>query len=151
MDDAGATRESREYRLMWGLRMCGRNGRFVMGMLFVGIGVVVLLAQQGIISNEFWRHGWPWIIVVISAAQIVTAGSAGRLSDGVFFGLIGAWLLLVEAHWLGFTYANSWPLTLVAIGASYMVKAVAGTFLPERTSWRVRIGDRERKEGDGHA
>ena len=70
-----------------------------------------MLGQQGIIAHGFWRHGWPWIIVILAAVQIATAGSAQRLADGVVFGLIGVWLVLVVSHWHGLTYSNSWPLT----------------------------------------
>jgi hypothetical protein len=122
--------------------------------MFIAAGVMALLAQQGVIPHHFWRHGWPWIIVVISAVQVVTAATASRLADGVFFGLIGGWLVLVESNWHGLTYANSWPLTLVAVGASYVVKALASSFMPEGSRvrmMRMRIDDRDRPEGGGHA
>jgi hypothetical protein len=80
--------------------------------------------------------------VAIASIQILTATTAGRLADGVFFGCIGVWLVLVESRWHGLTYGNSWPLTLVAVGASYVVKAIAGSFLPETPHVRVTI-DRE--------
>lgn len=150
MDDMRTRRSHRDGRLIWGLHLAGRSARVSMGVMFIALGIVAFLAQQSIIPHEFWRHGWPWIIVIMSAVQIATAGSAGRLADGVFFGLIGGWLVLVESRWQGLTYANSWPLTLVAIGASYVVKAVAGTFLPDGPRRRLR-DDVGSGEGDSHA
>jgi hypothetical protein len=150
MDRVRIARDDRSGRLIWGLHLRGRSGRFATGLILIGLGVVALLGQQGIIPHEFWRHGWPWIVVALAAVQLATAKTVGRLGDGVFFGLIGVWLVLVEAHWRGFTYANSWPLTLVAVGASYVVKAVAGSFLPEGPHVEVLI-DHDRREGGGDA
>ena len=143
----------RDTRLMWGLQLSGRSGSFAMGVILIALGIVALLGQQGIIAHEFWRHGWPWIVVILAAVQIATAGTVGRLADGVCFGLIGVWLVLVESHWHGLTYANSWPLTLVAAGAGHVVKALAGSFLPEGTPARVRMraDERDPREGGGDA
>jgi hypothetical protein len=151
-------RETRDgdARVMWGLQLSGRSGRFAMGVILIALGTLALLAQQGIIAHEFWRHGWPWIIIFIASVQVATARSAQRLADGVCFGLIGVWLLLVETHWRGLTYSNSWPLTLVAVGTAHVVKALAGSFLPEGS--RVRVmrmrmpsDDRDPQKGGGDA
>src|SRR3989442_5072051 len=142
-----------ETRLLWGLQLSGRSGRFAMGVFLIALGTLALLGQQGIIAHGFWRHGWPWIIVILAAVQIATAWSAQRLADGVCFGLIGVWLVLVESHWHGLTYSNSWTLTLVAVGAGHVVNALASSFLPEgpRMRLRMRADERDPHEGGGHA
>jgi len=39
--------------------------------------------------------------------------------------------VMVESHWRGLTWANSWPLVLAAIGAGIVAHAAASLFLPE--------------------
>jgi hypothetical protein len=50
---------------------------------------------------------------------------------------------MVESHWHGLTWGNSWPLALAAIGVGIVTHAIAGLFLPERQSKVVRT----REEG----
>jgi len=152
MSSMRTTRDG-ETRLLWGLELSGRSGRFALGVFLIALGTLALLGQQGIIAHGFWRHGWPWIIVILAAVQIATAGSAQRLADGVVFGLIGVWLVLVVSHWHGLTYSNSWPLTLVAVGAGHVVKALASSFLPEGSRGRLwmRADERGPHEGGGDA
>jgi len=117
MERTRRARDARPARLSWGLFLEGRSGGIAFGLILMGVGVVLLLEQQGLIPNGFWRHGWPWIIVLLAVIQLATARSAGRVRDGVTFALIGGWMVMVESHWRGLTWANSWPLVLAAIGA----------------------------------
>jgi hypothetical protein len=132
---------------IWGLALEGRSGGVGFGLILIGIGVVLWMEQQGLMPPGFWRSGWPWILIILSAVQLVTARTASRIGSAVFFGLIGGWFLLVLAHWHGFTWWNAWPLTLVAAGASTLAQAVAGMFLPERTPKHVVIDGVSGEEG----
>jgi hypothetical protein len=126
-----------------GLFIAGRSGNLGFGLILISLGVVLWLEQQGLITGDFWRHGWPWLIVLLAFIQITTARSASRLGDGVSFALIGVWMLMVESNWHGLTWRNSWPLSLAAIGAGIVVHAIARLFLPESQA-RIRW---DRKEG----
>jgi len=129
-----------------GLFVSGRSGSLAFGLMLVTAGIVLYLEQQNLLPPGFWRHGWPWIIVVVAGIQIVTARSAHRLGDGVSFGLIGAWLLAVQSHWHGLTYRNSWPLSLAAAGVGIVVHAIAALFMPDRGP--VVIRGREEEPSD---
>ena len=125
-----------------GLFIAGRSGNVGFGLILITVGVVLWLQQQGLITHGFWRHGWPWFVVLLAAIQIATARSASRLGDGVSFALFGVWLLMVESHWHGLTWRNSWPLALAAMGVGIVTHAIAGLFLPESQCRAVR----DRKE-----
>jgi hypothetical protein len=126
-----------------GLYIAGRSGSVGFGLILIALGVVLWLEQQGLIPDGFWRHGWPWLIVLLAMIQIATARSASRLGDGVSFALLGGWLLMVESHWHGLTWRNSWPLALAAMGVGIVTHAIAGLFMPD-----VQVGIiRNRKEG----
>ncbi len=132
--------DARGPRLAWGLVLAGRSGNIAFGLILIATGVVLWLTQQGLIASSFWRHGWPWIIVLLAVIQLATARSAHRLGDGVTFGLLGVWLLMVESHWRGLTWENSWPLSLAAIGAGMVARAFASLFLPERPLVQIGTG-----------
>jgi cell wall-active antibiotic response 4TMS protein YvqF len=129
-----------------GLFVEGRSGNFSFGLILIAIGVVLTLQQQGFITRGFWREGWPWIIVFLAVVQLVTARSASRIGDAVSFGLLGGWLLVVQSHWHGLTWRNSWPLALAAMGAGIVAHAIAGLFMRES---RARVLADE-KEGPGN-
>src|SRR5262245_27440046 len=112
-----------------GLFVEGRSGNIGLGIVLVAIGVVLTLQQQGLITRGFWREGWPWIVIFFALVQIVTARTASRIGDGVSFALIGVWLLLVQTHWHGLTWRNSWPLALAAAGTGMIVHAIASLFM----------------------
>jgi hypothetical protein len=126
-----------------GLCIAGRSGNVGFGLILITVGVVLWLQQQGLIPDGFWRHGWPWFIVMLAVIQIATARSASRLGDGVSFALLGGWVLMVESHWHGLTWGNSWPLALAAMGVGIVTHAIAGLFLPESQGRFAR----NRKEG----
>jgi hypothetical protein len=114
-----------------GLFIEGRSGSFGFGLILIAIGVVLTLQQQGFITRGFWKEGWPWIIVFMAAIQIITARTASRLGDGVSFALLGGWMLLIQSHWHGFTWRNSWPIALAAMGVGIVVHVIAGLFMKE--------------------
>ena len=129
-----------------GLLIAGRSGSLGFGLILISVGVVLWLEQQDLLPRGFWRSGWPWIIVLLASIQIVTARTANRLGDGVTFALLGVWLVLVQSHWHGLTWRNSWPLSLAAMGTGIVAHAIAGLFMPD-SHGRVRL---HRKEGTSH-
>ena len=129
-----------------GLFLAGRSGSVAFGLILISLGVVLWLQQQGVITSGFWRHGWPWLIVLLACIQIVTARSASRLGDGVSFALLGVWMVMVESRWHGLTWRNSWPLSLAAIGSGIVAQAIARLFLPD--SRCNAVGDRKEVASD---
>ena len=123
-----------------GFFVARRSGNFGFGLALVALGVLLTVQQLGLMPDGFWRDGWPWVIVFLGAVQVVTARTAGGIGDGVSFALLGVWLLMVESHWYGLTWRNSWPLALAAIGAGIVVHAIAGMFLPESQAKGGREG-----------
>jgi len=128
-----------------------RGGSLILGLCLIALGVFIWLGQQGLNERGFWRDNWPWILITIGVVTLATARSASRVGTGVFWGLLGAWFLIVKSEWHGLTLRNGWPLVLVAIGASVMAQAVAGLFLPEEQPKRLAVDETNRKEDDRDA
>lgn len=112
------------------------------GLLMMAAGVVLLLDQQGIIEIGSIGHWWPLVLVVLGLWKITAPDGERDAAGGAMFMAFGGWLLACNQHWLGLTYANSWPLVFVAMGVKMIVKA-----LTPRHSAAAAAGVKE----DGHA
>ena len=95
------------------------------GLTLVAIGVVFLLSQFGLLPLEFWRSGWPYLVIALGAIQLVVARSPRRVGSGVMTVLCGLWFLIAQRETYGLTWMNSWPLAFVAIGLGMVARAIA--------------------------
>ncbi len=95
------------------------------GLTLVAIGVVFLLSQFGLLPLEFWRSGWPYLVIALGAIQLVVARSPRRVGSGVMTVLCGLWFLIAQREAYGLTWMNSWPLAFVAIGLGMVARAIA--------------------------
>ncbi len=116
-------------------RKCNWGG-LIVGLVLVGLGVVFLLREFGVVSGSIFVSGW-WALLVagLGLAKIVGSRRAKDLGGGVTLTLIGAWLYLAHTGNLGFTYHNSWPLVLVAVGAGMVARTIANQWMPDHTTW----------------
>ncbi len=94
--------------------------RVIWGLFLVGVGVLFLLEQTGVV--EPLGTWWPLILIVIGITNLVER----RLGGALMFFLLGAWFFAVSRGWHGMTYGNSWPLVLVAVGIAIVIKALTG-------------------------
>jgi hypothetical protein len=100
-----------------------RNAKsMIWGFFLVALGSVLLLDRFGMVSIPELGRLWPLILIVIGVTRV----AVGRPASSVTFFLLGAWFLACEFDWYGLTYSNSWPLILVAIGASMVLRAIVG-------------------------
>jgi len=99
----------------------------VAGLLIVGLGIILLVDQTGLLG---WRPSWslwPVLIIAFGFARFAQPHTDGS-RDGGWVLFIGVWLLLSEMGMLRFR--DSWPLILLALGVHKMWKALR----PARTS-----------------
>lgn len=112
------------------MRMDG-DGVFWGGVL-LGLGAIFLLVNAGVLERDILGQWWVAIPLAMGVGRLITARTASAVSEGVFFLLIGAWFLIAVTGWMGLTWRNSWPLALIAVGASMLTEAIAGAFLPAK-------------------
>ncbi len=96
----------------------GPRGGIVTGISIVLVGVVLLLAQVGLINlHLIWRY-WPLFLVVIGTTKLFEATAISQRVWGGMLAFIGVLLL---AHYLGhFRYGidQLWPLFVIGGGLS---------------------------------
>jgi hypothetical protein len=94
------------------------------GLLLVALGVLFMLHRFDVIHlGRVWQW-WPYAVIAIGAFKMATWSSAERVASGFGLVLFGLWFLLTVQRWFGFNWSNSWPLALVAIGLSMVVRAL---------------------------
>lgn len=108
-------------------------GGLTVGLVLLGLGVILLLRELGVITGSIFIPGW-WAlpIVALGVAKLIGARRGKSVGEGVTLTLIGAWLYLAQSGFHGFTYGNSWPLVLVAIGAGMVARAIANPWMSDR-------------------
>jgi hypothetical protein len=94
------------------------------GMILIVIGALFLADRFGAMDLGAWWHFWPATLIVFGVIKLVSGRDGHAWADGVVFALVGLWLLAVEFDWYGLSWSNSWPLVLIAIGASMVTKAL---------------------------
>ena len=102
------------------------------GVFFIGLGVVMLLAQLGWLRGDVMRHAWPLWPAVFGVVQLVLGRTAKSIGDGVFLVLLSGYLYVSNEALYGLGWSRSWPLVLVAIGVAELVKVIASRWLPAR-------------------
>jgi len=106
------------------------------GLWLIGLGGWFLVANLGLFGFD-WANSWPLVIILSGVVTIIApnpgdracAGLTDRL-DGVGPLLVGLWLLATTHHLFGFGWSTSWPLLLVLIGVSTLLKASAALVRP---------------------
>ena len=117
------------------LRRAERRRRRAMGEGRSGFGLFLIFAGVALLVH---RHGWPtwfqfeapWslVIAVIAALALVLARTARSLTRALFLGAVSAWFYACETGWSDFTFRDSWPWLLIALGVAKILH-----FLLERT------------------
>lgn len=113
-------------------RRCSWGG-LAIGLVLLGLGVVLLLREFGVIAGSIFVPGW-WalLIVALGVAKLIGARRGTSVGEGVTLTLIGAWLYMAHTGFHGFTYGKSWPLILAAIGAGMVARAIANLWMSDR-------------------
>ena len=92
------------------------------GVFLIVVGGALLLNGIGVIEfASAWRL-WPVLIIVVGLMHIAEGGDSRERARGLFWILIGSWLLAAELHLFGFTYHNSWPVLLIALGLNILLR-----------------------------
>ena len=96
----------------------------MLGALIVGVGLIILLDNLGIVRvYDIWRF-WPVILIGFGISRILESRHPGGQVWGGLMVLIGAAFLLDNLHILVFDFDVSqliWPLAVIGFGVIYAV------------------------------
>lgn len=114
----------------------------IIGVLLVAAGLALLLDRTGVLPAPWRVSIWPVLLIGYGIARLTEPRRRGR--EGLFFVLAGAWWLAGTAGWLSMTL--TWPLLIVAAGASLVLQAFTAPHADEWSSSRG-FGRRRRVGG----
>ena len=102
------------------------QGQIVVGALVIGLGILFLLDNLDIIDFHHALHFWPSMFIIFGLMKIYDTRSPNGFVVGCLLVLAG---VLMTLNRLGFAYVSwhtMWPLVLIMLGISVVVKAVTG-------------------------
>ncbi|MFH0991140.1 MAG: DUF5668 domain-containing protein [bacterium] len=98
-------------------------GQIAFGVVILVLGILFLLDNLDIYYvGSFWQY-WPLLIIVFGVAKAVAARNSDDLGGAAFWILIGIWLQISIANLWDLSFRETWPLAIVAVGVSMVIKA----------------------------
>jgi predicted membrane protein len=98
--------------------------RTIVGLAFVALGTLFLLDNLGYVdSGSYWRW-WPIVFIGIGLAKLLQPGLHSSKMSGYIFILVGGWLLLSSLDVIPFSPFHFWPVLLVLVGVSMIVRGL---------------------------
>ncbi|WP_296001118.1 DUF5668 domain-containing protein [Rugamonas sp.] len=108
--------------------------QIVIGFCVIGIGLLCLLDNLGLLDIRYTIHFWPTAFIFFGIVKILqTRSVAGAVVGGGMI-LVGG---LMTLHELGFFYVGwntLWPLALILVGLSVVFRSVTGRRVFEPSS-----------------
>ena len=98
--------------------------------VFLGVALMLvgafLLADKLALADtaDAWRW-WPFLPIALGASKLVQSWGTSERGSGAWLIFAGLWFLCVNFRVFGFSYHNSWPVLIVALGVSMVLKAFA--------------------------
>ena len=108
-------------------RRIDANGLF-WGLLLIVVGAAFLVDRFHWV--DLHRY-WPMFLVALGASRLV---SGKQPWSGLWLVLVGLWCQASVSHVFGMSFGSSWPLLLIALGATMVLR----TFFE---GWKVRRGE----------
>jgi hypothetical protein len=119
------------------LRLQGHRAmrRVVAGGALILVGVGTLLHGQGLISREELWLVAPAVVALSGLVRFALAPGLWGLAHALVRFAIAAYLVVVIEHIGGWTFAATWPVLLIALGAGVIARALCGGVRAQEPNW----------------
>ncbi len=99
--------------------------RILWGVVLIAAGCMFLLDRMELYDiGDIW-HYWPAAISLAGLIEILTARGMRDVTRGAMNIVSGAWLYACIDNLWGLTFANSWPIMMIAFGVSVFFNGIA--------------------------
>jgi len=106
--------------LLWGIALVA------LGTIFLADSLAWLDLTQYLGPQTRWWHFVPLLLALGGVIRLLTAHSVRQVVKGLSRIGVGVWLFACLEQLGGLTFANSWPVLLVAAGAQMLVRGWDG-------------------------
>ena len=97
----------------------------VFGVILIGLGVIFLLQNFGVVDAGRPDQWWPLIVIGFGVASLIAPKDAGDASAGVVALAVGAFFLLRNFDVIDWRFRDIWPAFLVLAGVSLIARSLA--------------------------
>ncbi len=101
-------------------------GQIVLGVVVIGLGLLFLLDNLGLIDVRYVFHFWPTVIIIFGVLKIMQSRSTGSYIVGGALVLFGLTLTLKYLGLIYISWKSLWPLLLIALGLSVVLRSLRG-------------------------
>ena len=97
----------------------------VFGVILIGLGVIFLLENLGVVDAGRPDQWWPLIVIGFGVSSLIAPKDAGDASAGVVALAVGAFFLLRNFDVIDWRLQDIWPAFLVLAGISLIARSIA--------------------------
>ncbi|CDG83763.1 LiaI-LiaF-like domain-containing protein [Janthinobacterium agaricidamnosum] len=101
-------------------------GQIVLGVVVIGLGLLFLLDNLNLIDVRYAFRFWPTIIMLFGVLKIMQSRSTGAYIVGGALVLFGLALTLKYLGLIYISWKTLWPLLLIALGFSIVLRSLRG-------------------------
>lgn len=97
--------------------------QLVLGLIVITLGVLFTLDNLGILYAHNYIRFWPILSVLYGVSRIIQCDTVQAKMWGVFWTLVGAFMLLDRLDVIYFSAWDLWPLILIVLGLNLIWRA----------------------------
>jgi hypothetical protein len=96
--------------------------KLAFGLIMIAVGSVFLLDRTDLLELDQLWHYWPALIALSGVIKIISASKTAHVIKGCMEIVIAFWLYASFEHLWGWSFHNSWPILLIALGVSMIAR-----------------------------
>jgi LiaF transmembrane domain len=97
----------------------------VFGVILIGLGVIFLLQNFGVVDAGRPGDWWPVVVIGFGVSSLIAPKDPGDAATGVAVAALGAFFLLRNFGVIDWRFQDVWPAFLVLAGISLIARSVA--------------------------
>ena len=102
----------------------GVTGQVVLGLLVIGMGLLFLLDNLGLVDMHRAVSFWPMLFVIVGTVKLCDTRSQGGTLLGAALVGVGILMMLDRLDIINFSVRTLWPLVLIGLGGFLVAKAL---------------------------
>jgi Domain of unknown function (DUF5668) len=108
----------------------GVTGQVVLGVLVIGMGLLFLLDNLGLVDMHRAVSFWPMLFVIVGTVKLCDTRSQGGTLLGAALVGVGILMMLDRLDIIDFSVRTLWPLILIGLGGFLVAKALRSRGVP---------------------
>ncbi|MFZ6843551.1 LiaI-LiaF-like domain-containing protein [Undibacterium sp. RuTC16W] len=103
----------------------------VWGIALIAVGSLFFLERLGLLDLRpyigdkiRWWYCWPLLVALVGVVKMLSASTFEQVMKGTTQVIIGLWLYVCLTELWGWTFRTSWPIILIAFGASTLISGI---------------------------